>query len=90
MHIRIAQPKLGVGFRTELAVGGGLDDVLDFSIDEVIEGVDVLPHEPAELEEVGEELPFVCHVLDGFAGFVEGGGGGGGGGVVVGGVGGWG
>jgi len=51
--------------RSYLAVGAGVDNVLDLAVDEVVERVDVLPHQPAQLEEVREQLPLLLHLLHG-------------------------
>lgn len=50
---------------THLAVGAGVDDVLDLAVHEVVEGVDVLPHQPAQLQKVRQQLPLLLHLLHG-------------------------
>lgn len=69
----VADEDLGVLAAYEVVVG--LDDLLDVVLDEEIEGVDVLLHEAADFEELGEELELVDCALhrrgEGFGGHGE-------------------
>ena len=45
----------------------GFDDVLDLFIDEVVERIDVLPHQTLDLQESRHQLPLVLDFFDGLA-----------------------
>lgn len=57
LDVHELDPEARVDVGRDLVVG--LDDVLDVGVDKVVEGVDVLLDEALDLEEGGEEEPFV-------------------------------
>ena len=57
LDVHELDPEARVDVGGDLVVG--LDDVLDVGVDEVVEGVNVLLDEALDLEESGEEEPFV-------------------------------
>ena len=65
MDVGVPQVKVGVRVARHLLVRLGVDDFLNLLVDEVVERVDVLPHQAAHLEERREELELVLQRLDG-------------------------
>lgn len=57
MNVGIFEPEPGIDVRSDLVVG--FDDVLYVCVDKVVERVDVLFDETFDLEESGQQEPFV-------------------------------
>jgi hypothetical protein len=55
--ISVFEPETGINVRGDFVIG--LEDVFDIDIDEVVERIDVLFHEPFYLEKGGQQQPFI-------------------------------
>ena len=63
VDVRVLEVEVRVGVARDLLVRLGSDDLPDLLVDEVIERVDVLPDQAADLEERGEELVLILQRL---------------------------
>jgi hypothetical protein len=55
--IGVFEPETGVNVRGDFVIG--FEDAFDIDIDEVVERVNVLFHEPFHLEKGGQQQPFI-------------------------------
>ena len=55
--IGVFEPETGVNVRGDFAIG--FENVLDIDINKVVEGVDMLFHEPFHLEKGRQQQPFI-------------------------------